>query len=134
MDLFSGEALVHISQIACCAPAYEGLADGDFTSNSDATAIEEAGLVGRRILFAFLADPTKSPFLMRIKHSKADDNQVAHCAQQLVRAMMLLLQRCPSLSIQRFLIECLQTTPTLVPHFFKMVTVPDPKQTFAFHC
>jgi hypothetical protein len=132
VDLFSGDALVHISQIACCAPAYHDLTDGDSNSDSDTTKIEQAGLEGQRILFNFFANPTKSPFLVRMKHSKVDDNQVAHCAQQLVRAMMLLLQRCPSLSIQRFLIECLQMTPTLVPHFFKMITVPDPKQSFAF--
>lgn len=137
VDFFSGDALTHISHIACCAPSLVDSTpvrgtDTDVVMHSEPTTIEEAGIEGRRILFTFLADPSKSPFLARMKHSKADDNQVAHCAQQLVRAMMFLLQHCPSLSIQQFLIKCLQTTPTTVPYFFKMVTVPDAVHAFSY--
>jgi len=137
VDFFSGDALNHISQIATCAPP---LADSDSyrqvlagsNADMDATPVEEAGIESRRILFVLLADPARSPFLSRMSHSKSDDKLAAHCAQQLVRAMLHLLQHRPSLPIQRFLIHCFLTTPMFVPHFFKLVTVPDSKQTFGF--
>jgi hypothetical protein len=107
--------------------------DRDIDVNAAQTALEEAGAESQQILFSFLADPERSPFLSRINNSKQDDKLAAQCAQQLVRAMMLLLQRRPSLAMQRFLIHCLQTTPKLVPYFFKVIPVPDPKQqTFPF--
>jgi hypothetical protein len=139
LELFSGEVLVHISQIATCAPpltdseSLQRILDGnDMDVQAEVTPLEAAGLVGRRILFTFLANPSRSPFLLRMNHDGANDKQMLHNAQQLVRAMMLLLQRCASLPMQRFLIHCLQTTPQLISHFFKMITIPDPKQTFDF--
>lgn len=137
VDLFSGDAFVHISQIASCAPP---LTDSESFRNvlaekmmESPTALEAAGSQGRRILFCFLANPERSPFLSRINNEKADEKSVDHCIQQLVRAMMLLLQRNSSTPVQRFLIHCLQTTTALVQNFFKSVMVPDPtRQVFPF--
>ena len=137
LDLFSGEALVHISQIATCAPPLADLRSiQDMVSGNDlhseGTPMEAVGIKSRRLLFVFLADSAQSPFLLRINHSKTGDNQATHSAQQLVRAMVLLLQSRPSLPMQRSLIHCLRTTPMLVLPFVKMISVPDPKQSFAF--
>jgi hypothetical protein len=137
VDLFAGDALAHISQLATCAPlltdsnAHEQILSGKDTY-SQASLIRIAGIQSRRILIFLLADSARSPFLSRITGSKMGDKMAIHSSQQLVRAMMLLLQRSGALPMQRFLIHCLWTTPLLVPHFFRMVIVPDPKQTFAF--
>jgi hypothetical protein len=137
VDLFAGDALTHISQLATSAPpltdskSHEQILPGKDAS-SPVTPIQIAGVQSRRILFLLVADSSRSPFLSRITGSKMGDKTAINCSQQLVRAMMLLLQRSGSLPMQRFLIHCLWTTPLLVPHFFQMIMVPDPKQTFAF--
>jgi hypothetical protein len=137
VDLLAGDALTHIAQLAASAPpltdskSYEQILSGK-DIYSTLTAVRIAGMQSRRILFFLLADSARSPFLSRITGSKMGDKMAINCAQELVRAMMLLLQRSGSLPMQRFLIHCLRTTPLLVPHFFRMIIVPDPKQTFAF--
>ena len=90
-------------------------------------SLPNAAVEARRLLFPLLSDPSKSPFLSsrNMLHSSE--------GEQLIRTLVNLRQ-IPNagITMQHFLVDCVQRTPTLFPGFFKMLAFPDHKNIFEF--
>lgn len=133
-DLFSRDAFKNICDIAAHSPAFsDGNSFGGALRGSDSygspTRLERAGVEARRVAFLLLAEPSKSPFL---QSSRVDSASHRTSEQQVVRAMVLLLDSHRGIEIQRFLLFCVETTPKLLPALFKALSFPDSRKTSAF--
>ena len=126
--LSSRECGAHLVQWARLAPSATTFDHRAILQRQDGGEDDEVGLqssrlqaqrrlgtVARRFLFCLMADPAHSPFLALKTVAEAP----------LVRLMQLLLPA-PGISIQKFLVHCLEVTPQLSSPLFRSLPVPDP--------
>jgi hypothetical protein len=133
-DLFSRDAVKNLCDVAAHAPPLtdtitflETLQATD--SYHSLTRLEEAGVEARRALFPLLAVTRLSPF---IRSLRVDTGSSRTGEQQLVRAMILLLDSHRGLEIQRFLLYCVEVTPCLFPALFRALSFPDARKCSSF--
>jgi hypothetical protein len=132
-DLFSRDAVKNLGDIAAHAPAFTAAITFRETLQAadrypSLTRLEKAGVEARRVLFPLLAVTRLSPF---IQSQKVDTKASRTGEQQMVRAMILLLDS-HSLEIQRFLLYCVEITPSLFPALFRALLFPDSKRCASF--
>jgi hypothetical protein len=133
-DLFSRDAVKNLGDIAAHAPAFTAAITFRETLHANdkypsLTRLEKAGVEARRVLFPLLAVTRLSPF---IQSQKVDTKSSRTGEQQMVRAMILLLDSHRGLEIQRFLLYCVEITPSLFPALFRALLFPDSKKCASF--
>jgi hypothetical protein len=84
-------------------------------------ALENLGVEARRLLFPLLSDRAISPFIL----SSGSD--------QIARSMVRLLEsQDASIELRRFLLYCTNEAPSLIEELFRLLAMPDPKNSFEF--
>lgn len=133
-DLFSRDTVKNMCDATAHAPSFhDSISFQETLQASDSyaslTSLEKAGVEARRVVFLLVADKSLSPFL---QSQRVDAASYRTREQQVVRAMILLLDCHRGLEIQRFLLHCVKITPKLFPAFFKALSFPDSRKASAF--
>jgi len=136
-DIFSRDCIQNLCHIATCAPRlgdFPSVQFGDILKASDCysarlTPFEQVVVDARRLIFPVLAQTERSPLLLSLREG---NRRAGHCEEILGRGLSLLLENHNGVEIQRFVVHCASTTPSLLPSLMRLLSFPDPKKTFAF--
>ncbi|KAG7361701.1 nucleolar pre-ribosomal-associated protein 1 [Nitzschia inconspicua] len=125
-DLFSKDSLQNLILLASHAPRLtaENTYQDVLTSNDkygNVGALQNTGIEARRLLFRLLSDRKQSPLLLR-----------GECRQAVVCLVRLLEFSNTSQNLRLFIIFALTTSPFLLKDFFRMLDIPDGRNSFAF--
>ena len=95
---------------------------------ADLASIAMVGIHARRLLFVLLAD---APHVLYLHHHESH-SRAQPKSSIIVRTLVKIWEHESGLQVQRFVVHCLCSSPGLFPEFFKLVTLPDPSDTFRF--
>ena len=115
----------------------QSIIDGE-DAYEDLDPLEVAAVEARRLILLLLANTHQSPFLYEIHHkprglvqSTKNEEQSSLYLSQLAKALHgMLVNQGQDTSMKMFLGMCLKTTPELVPHFFRLLQISDPRPTY----
>jgi hypothetical protein len=127
-NLMARDPLQHLCRLSSHAPpltkdrTFIKVLGGNDDENVDLdSSLTNLGVDARRLLFPLLSDRVMSPFLPNFGGE--------HVARSMVR---LLESPNAGTGIRRFLLYCTKENPSLIEDLFKLLAIPDPKNSFSF--
>ncbi len=143
VNLLTGEILNNLATLSRLCPIIDtetnpinDVIERKFNAEDLVDPMKSACIEARRLLFILLADAKSSPFLHHLQRLKTLDPN--RCTEQaglflpqlgMTLHLMMIGQGC-NLPMRKFLNICLNTTPELVPHFFKTLQLNEPKPNY----
>jgi len=127
-NLMARDPLQHLCRLSSHAPPltkkrnFIEVLDGKDDENMDLdSTLVNLGVEARRLLFPLLSDRITSPFLPKFG------------SEQVARSMVRLLEsENIGIELRRFLLYCTKKNPSLIEDLFKLLAIPDPKNSFGF--
>ena len=126
-NLMARDTLQHLCRLSSHAPQltetrkFTTVLDGKDDDEKEDDTLVDLGVEARRLLFPLLSDQVISPFLPNFG------------SEQVARSMVRLLES-PNATIElrRFLVYCTKKNPCLIEDLLKLLTIPDPKNSFDY--
>lgn len=126
--IFTSECVQNLGELSSYAPVFT--VDATVSNDSPGvTLLERVGSRSRRLLLLLLSEKNKSPLLSGLQ---IKDKNATYAEQTIVRALTGLASSQKGVEMHRFLVDCMFTSPLLVPALFRAFAAPDPKNCFGF--
>jgi len=126
-NLVTRDPLQHLCRLSSYAPpltrssTYVDVLNARDIHSELGTVLENLGIEARLLLFPLLSSRAISPFLL------------GSSGDQIARSMVRLLEsRNACIELRRFLLYCTNEAPFLVDELFRLLTMPDPRNSFGF--
>ncbi len=130
-NLMARDPLQHLCRLSSHAPqltesrkfttVLDGKDDDEDDDETEDSTLMGLGVEARRLLFPLLSNHVISPFLPNFG------------SEQVARSMVRLLES-PNTTVElrRFLVYCTKENPCLIEGLLKLLTIPDPKDSFGY--